>query len=406
MKTFEILPIKGGINTPKGFYADGISAGLKGFDCENKPKLDIAFIYMDPPCIPHAIFTSNKFQAAPIKHFKRYVENRPSNFVFINTKNANALTGEKGVEDVKEILNSLKVDFPVILNPIMCSTGTIGIRLPKEKIIKSFSKIDLNAKENFSHTRAAQAIMTTDRFHKEIALKIELSNGEIFHIGAMAKGAGMINPSLATMLCFITTDACVPQDEAKNILQECAHTTFNAISVDGDTSTNDTIMLFANSQSKAYDKNAFKEALKIVMHKLATDIVSDGEGSNKLVAFEVSGAKNEAEAIKAAKALSNSLLVKTAIFGCDPNWGRIASTIGSCGIEANEESLRIFIGDILIYDRGEILFDTESEKKAADVMMQDSFAIRCDLGIGSAKFRTYGCDLGHRYVEINSDYRS
>ncbi|PAF44306.1 bifunctional glutamate N-acetyltransferase/amino-acid acetyltransferase ArgJ [Helicobacter sp. 11S02596-1] len=406
MKKFEILPITGGINAPKGFYANGISAGLKGLDENNEPKLDVAFIYMDPPCIPHAIFTSNKFQAAPIKHFKKYAQNRPSNFVLINTKNANALTGEKGIEDIEEILSALERDFPQITHPIMCSTGVIGVRLPKQKIITSFSKIDFTHQENTAHTKAAQAIMTTDRFHKEIALKVELADGGMFHIGAMAKGAGMIDPSLATMLCFITTDACVPENEAKNILQECAFTTFNAISVDGDTSTNDTIMLFANSQSKAYERSAFKEALKMVMHKLATDIVSDGEGSSKLVAFEVSGAKDKAEAIKAAKALSNSLLVKTAIFGCDPNWGRIASTIGACGVSASEESLKIFIGDILVYDRGEILFDTQTEKKAALVMEQDAFAIRCDLGIADGKFRAYGCDLGHRYVEINSDYRS
>ncbi|PAF43700.1 bifunctional glutamate N-acetyltransferase/amino-acid acetyltransferase ArgJ [Helicobacter sp. 11S03491-1] len=405
MKTFEILPIKGGVDSPNGFCAGGISAGLKGLD-SHQPQPDIGFLYMDPPCLAHALFTSNKFQAAPIKHFKTYVKENPTNFVLINTKNANALTGAQGVEDIIEILKNLKEKFPQIQHPIMCSTGVIGVRLPKEKIMQSFCKINFTSKTPLSHTQAAQAIMTTDRYHKEIALEVKLSDGGSFCIGAMAKGAGMINPSLATMLCFITTDACVPPHQAKDILAECAHTTFNAISVDGDMSTNDTIMLFANNLSGAYDEDAFREALKIIMNKLAMDIVLDGEGSHKLVAFEVIQAKNEEQAIKAAKALSNSLLVKTAIFGCDPNWGRIASTIGSCGIEAYEDSLKIQIGDVLVFDRGQILFDTHTEKKAAAIMQTDSFVIQCALGVGNGSFRAYGCDLSHQYIDINADYRS
>ncbi|PAF47366.1 bifunctional ornithine acetyltransferase/N-acetylglutamate synthase [Helicobacter sp. 12S02634-8] len=406
LKTFEIFPIKGGISAPKGFWADGISAGLKGKDSNGLERLDVAFISMEPPCIAHTLFTANKFQAAPIKHFKQYIEGKSSNFVLINTKNANALTGKEGVKDICELLKTLQAMHPFIQNPIMCSTGVIGTPLPKEKIAHSFSKITPKPQDQDAHTRAAQAIMTTDSFHKEIALAIKLNDGRVFHIGAMAKGAGMIEPSLATMLCFITTDAQVPQEKAKELLKQCAHSTFNAISVDGDTSTNDTIMLFANGESGVYDERAFVEGLKMVMHKLATDIVRDGEGASKLVAFEVRGAKDEAEAIKAAKALSNSLLVKTAIFGGDPNWGRIASTIGSCGVSADEESLKISIGGVVVYEEGKILFDTQTEKKAAAMMQNDSFAIECDLGQGEGRFRTYGCDLGHRYVTINADYRS
>lgn len=406
MENFEIIPIDGGVNAPDGFYADGFYASLKKSDENNQPKLDMAFLYMDNPCKVQAIFTSNKFQAAPIKYFQRYVRDKLSNFVLINTTNANALTGEKGVEDVKEILSILQKQFPQIQNPIMSSTGVIGIRLPKEKIINSFSQINLNNKNPQSHTNAAKAIMTTDRYPKEIALEINLKDGNKFRIGAMAKGAGMINPALATMLCFITTDAELPSNRIQKILQECIDCTFNSISVDGDTSTNDTIMLFSNNKSKAYDEIAFKEALKIIMNKLAMDILKDGEGTSKVVAFNIKGAKNNQEACLIAKALSNSLLVKTAIFGCDPNWGRIASTIGATKACVYEDKLSIKIGNILVYDKGEILFDTLNESKAAKIMQEDSFIIECDLGIGEGKFRAYGCDLGHTYIDINSDYRS
>lgn len=406
MSKFEIFPIQGGINAPKGFYADGVSAGLKSPLENGLPALDVAFIHFEKPLMPFAIFTSNRFQAAPIVHFKQFVQGKKSNFVLINTKNANAMTGQKGVQDVREILHALQEKFPHIQNPIMSSTGVIGQYLPKEKIISSFKSFCLYADDPQAHLRAADAIRTTDSFSKEIALRVELESGESFCIGAMAKGAGMIEPALATMLCYITTDACVPHSRAESLLKECAHTTFNAISVDGDTSTNDSVFLFANHQSGVYDEEAFKEALRLVMHKLATDIVRDGEGATKLVAFEIKGAFNEQEAIKAAKALANSPLVKTAIFGGDPNWGRIASTIGSCGIRAKEETLKIYFDDILVFDCEKIHFDAANEKLAAEVMKQESFRIVCDLGIGESSFKVYGCDLGHEYVKINADYRS
>lgn len=402
---FEIFPIDGGVNAPQGFYADGVSAGLKGKDSSGVDLLDIAFLYSKEPLQPIVSFTNNRFPAAPITHFKQYVQGKKSNFVLINTKNANAMTGQRGVQDVIEILESLKQEFPFVENPIMSSTGVIGQYLPKEKIKASFKLFKPFENDKDAHTRAANAIRTTDAFSKEIALKVKLEEGE-FHIGAMAKGAGMIQPSLATMLCFITTDAKIVESHAKEALQECLKNSFNAISVDGDTSTNDSVFLFANGYSGVYDKDAFKEALQIVMHKLALDIVRDGEGATRVVAFEVRNAMNEAQAMKAAKALANSLLVKTAIFGGDPNWGRIASTIGASGVDSAQERLKIAFNDVVVFDRGEICFDEIMEAKAAEVMKQESFKITCDLGMGEGSFVAYGCDLGHRYVEINADYRS
>lgn len=401
MKSFDIFPINGGVLAPQGFFADGVSAGFKP-----NGALDVAFIYMQKPCIPTAIFTSNTFCASPIKHFYQEVQGKESNFVLINTKNANALTGKEGVEDIKHYLSVLKERFPQVQNPIASSTGVIGVRLDTQKLIDCFPLFDLSSRSEESANRASEAIKTTDSFAKSIALRIELENGDSFCIGAMAKGAGMIEPSMATMLCFITTDALIPQEDQKELLHKVAKTTFNAISVDGDTSTNDSVFLFANGLSGAYDKEAFERGLEIVMKKLATDIVRDGEGASKLVRFRVMGAKSEEEAIKASKALSNSLLVKTALFGCDPNWGRIASTIGASGVEASEEKLSIFIGNVCVYDKGVICFDGEREGKAYEVMRKESFVITCDLGIGEGEFSTYACDLGHKYVEINSDYRS
>ncbi|BCD67449.1 bifunctional glutamate N-acetyltransferase/amino-acid acetyltransferase ArgJ [Nitratiruptor sp. YY09-18] len=390
---FQLIPLKNPFAHVEGIFCDGVYAGLK------PDGLDIGFIYSTAPCDIAAVFTSNRFQAAPIKHFQKHNITQ-TNFILANSKNANALTGEAGVEDIEEILSHLPT---CAQNPLMSSTGVIGVRLPKEKIIAALSKFDLSSKnsENF-----AKAIMTTDSFPKYIGYEVKLENSKSFHIAAAAKGAGMINPQLATMLCFIVTDANVPQSEMHELLYKNLDYSFNAISVDGDTSTNDSVFLLANGLSSVYDKEAFDFALRTIMHHLALQIVKDGEGASKLVAFEVKGAKSKEEAKKAAKALTNSLLVKTALFGEDPNWGRIASTIGASGVMCDEKLLQISFEDILVYDRGTILFDKEQEAKAHAVMQKDEFKITCDLGIGDGSFTAYGCDLGYEYVKINAEYRT
>jgi glutamate N-acetyltransferase/amino-acid N-acetyltransferase len=391
---YKIIQTSGGVTTATGFFADGVSAGLK----PNAAK-DMAFIYSEEECEIASVFTTNKMAAAPIKHFKAKGNFR-TNFVLINSKNANAITGSAGVDDIEEILATLPQN---LINPVMSSTGVIGVRLPKEKIIAGTKLFDLSKKEPSS---AAKAIMTTDTFSKEIALRVELSDGNSFSMGAMAKGAGMINPAMATMLCFITTDADASQEIMQKILDEVTLSTFNAASVDGDTSTNDTVMLLSNKQSKAFDATAFKEALYTIMHFLALEMVRDGEGATKLVTYKVAGAKDDKEAQVVAKALSDSLLVKTALYGEDPNWGRIASTVGASGVECSEERLKISFEDVCVYDKGEIYFDTTMEEKASLIMKRDRFSITCDLGIGSGSFEAYGCDLGHEYVKINADYRT
>ena len=252
--------------------------------------------------------------------------------------------------------------------------------------------------------------MTTDQYKKEIALEVQTTKGT-FTIAAIAKGAGMINPhlknaSLATMLSFIITDANIPKADMRELLSHYNHTTFNAISVDGDISTNDTVMLLSNHQSGVYDKEAFAFALNRIMQQLSIDIVGDGEGATKVVTFKVTGAKDSDEAYTIAKKLSQSLLVKTAIFGKDPNWGRIASTIGASGGACDENRLHIAYNDVVVYDKGVNLFTKEIEELAYKVMCKDSFTIHCDLGIGDGSFTAFGCDLGYDYIKINAEYRT
>ena len=394
---YKIESIEGGVCAAEGFYADGVSAGLKPDGAK-----DMAFIYSEELCEIASVFTTNKMTAAPIRHFRRY-GNIQSNFILINAKNANAMTGDAGIEDIDKVLAVASSRYKEIRNPIMSSTGVIGVRLPIEKIKVGIRKCNLRVRNSNS---AAQAIMTTDRFAKQIALRVTLEDGGVFHIGAIAKGAGMINPDMATMLCFITTDAACHADAMQAALDDVVTRTFNAISVDGDTSTNDTVLLLSNQKSRHYNAAAFTEALEQVMLHLAKEMTRDGEGANKLVTFKVTGALNDAEAEKAAKALSNSLLMKTALFGEDPNWGRVASTIGASGISCDEQTLRIAFDDVCVYDKGVIAFDAQTEQRAAAVMRQSEFTIACDIGLEEGHFTAYGCDLGYEYVKINADYRT
>lgn len=394
---YKIEKVDGGVCAVDGFFANGVSIGLKKDNAK-----DLAYIYSDKLCTMASLFTTNKMTAAPIRHY-RAKGDFMSNFILINSKNANAMTAQAGIDDIDEILSNLQSRFSQIQNPIMSSTGVIGVRLPKDKIVAGFDKIDLSIKDS---NAAANAIMTTDTFSKEIALQVTLNDGKSFKIGAIAKGAGMINPAMATMLCFITTDVDADKDILQEILDEKVYTTFNAASVDGDTSTNDSVIVMSNRASGAFDRDAFADALEQVMLFMAKEMVRDGEGATKLVTYKVTGAVNDDEAEIAAKALSNSLLVKTALYGEDPNWGRIASTIGASGVMCDEAFLSIWFDDICVYKKGELLFNSEIEKKAAEVMKKSSFTIHCDIGLQNGSFTAYGCDLGHEYVKINADYRT
>jgi len=395
---FNIITLENGLENVQGFYCGATNVGMR----PDKAQGDVAFIRSNIPCDISAVFTSNKFQAAPIKHFQKYPKDFKTDFVLINAKNANAMTGEKGIEDIETILSTLS-EKQDVLNPVMSSTGVIGYRLPINNIIAAFDTLDFNTKHS---NDAARAIMTTDSFKKEIAYKVELEDGTFFNIAAICKGAGMINPAMATMLCFIITDADIPKTDMDALLLASTEQSFNRISVDGDTSTNDTVMLMSNKQSGNYNKEAFEVALNKIMFELAMMILRDGEGANKLVAFEVKGAKSLEDAKTASMALSNSLLVKTALFGEDPNWGRIASTIGASGIVCDDETLTIHYDDLIIYSNAFRELDKVREEKAYAIMKQDTFKVTCDLGLGTASYISYGCDLSYEYVKINAEYRT
>lgn len=407
MKTeFDILPLKGGLDNINGIYCDGVNVGMKttkanGSTIRKDIDPDVMFIRSDMPMQVEAIFTTNTFAAAPIEHFNQYPLGFETNFLLANSKNANAMTLSAGVEDIKDIFKSLESKIDLI-NPIMSSTGVIGQRLDKEKISSAFSMFDFNAKNSNS---AVHSIMTTDTFKKELCFRVDLADGSYFHIAGIAKGAGMIEPSMATMLCFIVTDVDIPKDDMRELLERSSETTFNAISVDGDTSTNDTLLLLSTNQ-KSYNKEAFAVALHMMCERFALDMLRDGEGSTKVVAFEVTGARDDEEAKQVAKALSNSLLVKTALFGEDPNWGRIASTVGSSGAECDPVTLVIKYNNLLIYDKNNTQMSEATEEKAYKIMKKDQFKISCDLGIGKGIFTSYGCDLSYEYVKINAEYRS
>ncbi|HIO90578.1 MAG TPA: bifunctional glutamate N-acetyltransferase/amino-acid acetyltransferase ArgJ [Campylobacterales bacterium] len=393
---FKITPKKNGLENVQGFSFNGTNVGFKD------DEADVGFIRSETPCDISAVFTTNKFQAAPIVHFNSYDKDFKTNFLLVNSKNANAMTGAKGVEDIEAIFSTLSSKLELI-NPIMSSTGVIGYRLNQPKLISAFDKFDFKSRNS---DMFSQSIMTTDSFKKELAYSVTLEDGSSFNIAAVCKGAGMINPSMATMLCFVITDADIPKSDMDEILLEATYESFNKISVDGDTSTNDTVMLLANQSSASYDKEAFSEAINMMMFELSQMILRDGEGSNKVVAFEVINAKNKEEARKVSMALSNSLLVKTALFGEDPNWGRIASTVGSCGVLCDEESLKIYYNDLLIYSCEYRELDKIREDKASIIMKKDSFRIICDLGVGKSSFTSYGCDLSYEYVKINAEYRT
>jgi len=405
MSKFTITPLENGLENVEGFSCGATNVGMRTNPANSSDSNidgDVAFIKSKTPCDISAVFTSNIFQAAPIKHFQKYPKDFKTDFILINAKNANAMTGEKGIEDIDTIMSTLssKID---VLNPVMSSTGVIGYRLPIDKITSAFDNFNFTTSNSHETSRA---IMTTDSFKKELAYKIELESGESFNIAAICKGAGMINPAMATMLCFIITDADIPKTDMNALLNLSTEASFNRISVDGDTSTNDTVMLLANKQSGNYNKEAFSQALNKIMFELAMMILRDGEGANKLVAFEVKGAKTLEDAKKASMALSNSLLVKTALFGEDPNWGRIASTIGASGIDCDDETLTIHYDDLLIYSSEFRELDKEREDKAYIIMKNDTFKVTCDIGLGEANYTSYGCDLSYEYVKINAEYRT
>lgn len=401
----------GGVTTPKGFLAGACYVGVKSRKSE---KPDVAIIYSEQPASCAAMFTTNKFCAAPVILDREILKKGKARAVVINSGNANAATGEQGIKDAKTVETEAEKLLGLGEDEVfVCSTGVIGQKLPVEKVLEGVRRIvpDMSVEKG---TDAAWAIMTTDLVKKEVAYELELSGGTI-RIGACAKGSGMIHPNMGTMLCGITTDCAIDGAVLQDMLRQVVTKTFNRITVDGDTSTNDTCVVLANGLAgntpitgPGADYDTFFAALRHVCEYEAKMIASDGEGAGRLVTCTVQGAETEEQAEQMAKAVVRSPLVKCAMFGTDANWGRVLCAIGYSGAEFDPKDVAVSFqskgGALQVCAGGQgVPFD---EDLAKEVLGQDEVTILVTLTAGQASCSCWGCDLTYDYVKINGDYRS
>lgn len=401
--------VDGSVTAPKGFVASGVHCGIR----KNKNKRDLALIYCEKPCTAAAIYTTNLVKSAPILVTRANLENGTAQAVICNSGNANTCNSD-GVEVAEKtcalVAKALKIDEKDV---IVGSTGVIGQKLPIEPIANSIPEL-VSALSKEGATNAAEAIMTTDLVKKEYAVKTEIG-GKIIYIGGIAKGSGMIHPNMATMLCFITTDAAISADMLKIAVKTVADKSFNMVSVDGDTSTNDTLAVMASGLAgnaeiteQNEDYNIFVEALTILCRKLSKEMAKDGEGASKLLVCKVSGAKTEKDAKGVAKSVVCSSLLKAAMFGSDANWGRVLCAIGysGCDVDINkvDVSFASKAGKVDVCKNGAGI--DFSEELAKTVLTEDEIDIVVELNDGNGVAEAYGCDLTYEYVKINGDYRS
>ena len=375
-------------------------------------------IIVSPNSNASAVFTSNKVVAAPVKYTKKVIKNGKLSAVFVNSGNANCFTGDQGLKDFETLAELVSKDLKIPKDEIaVSSTGVIGRQMPIDIISKvayeSISKLG-SAPEN--SLAAAKAIMTTDTFPKECAVEVTLTTGETVRIAGITKGSGMIAPNMGTMLSFIVTDAIMPAGEINNALKQAASISFNMIVVDGDESTNDTCLMMANGESGVevvndgkLDSN-FQEALNYLCIDLAKKMARDGEGATKFIEANVCGAKDIEDAKLAAKSIISSSLFKSAVFGGDPNWGRIVSAIGYSGCDLNPDIVTIAIAseedDVDLVRNGEILAfeDTPYLERAEKIMQTKNVTVNVDLALGDGEATAWGCDLTYDYVKINAEY--
>lgn len=409
MTTIEMKKLSStNIVSPKGFTAAGVHCGIK----KNKSdKKDLAILVSEVPASVAGVFTTNAVQAAPLKVTKEVVYNsKKMQAIIVNSGNANACTGKQGVADAYEMqaLAATKLGIESYLVGV-ASTGVIGEIMNMEPVVKGVEMLNPNNAVE-SGIDFAQAILTTDTVMKNTAYATIIDGKEVLVAGT-AKGSGMIEPNMATMLGFITTDANIESDELQKALSEITNVTFNAITVDGDTSTNDTVVVMANGLAgnerltPAHpDWNNFYTALRLVAEDLAKAIARDGEGATKLIEVEVDGAISDEEARKIAKTVVGSPLVKTAVFGCDANWGRIIAAVGYSGATVDPDKITIQIGGATMVENGEpIQF---SEEELIDILKQSEVKIYVSLEVGEGHGYAWGCDLTYDYVQINASYRS
>ena len=405
----QLIP-NGHVTSPKGFQAGSIHSGVK-----KEEKDDLVVLLSDSPTTAAAAFTQNKAAAAPVHLSREVFQGGDVRAVLINSGNANACTGDRGMEDARRLQQAAADALGLTQNQVaLASTGVIGVPLPMDKVLEGIPRVTA-AMGSDNGSQAAEGIMTTDTTRKEIAIEL-LINGKTVVIGGMAKGSGMINPNMATMLAFVTTDAAVDPVFLQKALLQTVEDTYNMITVDGVTSTNDTIMVLANGQAgnQVIDENhpeqaQFVEALKLVNQALAVDIVQDGEGATKMIVALTEGFATKGDARAAAKEVLNSNLVKTAIFGEDGNWGRIICSLGNSGaaFEMNDVALELSnsLGQaVQVLEKG-LPLDYD-EDAVAELLKDSHIIIRITAASGSESARGWGCDLSYDYVKINGSYRS
>ena len=407
-----ITKINGGITAPKGFLASGLNAGIK-----NQTKKDMAMVFSSTPCAAAGVFTSNLVKAAPVKWDKEIVTTSPYvQAVVVNSGIANACTGAEGLgycaDTAAEAAAALNIPKTAVL---VASTGVIGKQLPMDKIksgVTALSKVLGSSREDAK--LAAEAIMTTDTKSKEVACTLEL-DGKQVTVAGMCKGSGMIHPNMCTMLCFVTTDVAISHELLQKALSEDVVDTFNMISVDGDTSTNDTVLVMANGQAEntpitkeGEDYKTFCEALHFIMLELSKKIAGDGEGCTCLFEATVIGAKDKNQARTIAKSVVCSSLTKAAVFGHDANWGRILCAMGYSGAQFDPEVVDIWLeskaGTIKIVENG--IATDYSEETATKILSEEEVIAKMDIKEGNETATAFGCDLTYEYVKINGDYRS
>ena len=404
-----IKKISGNIIAPKGFKAGSVHCGLK----RDKRNHDIGIIFSEQPCKTAALFTTNQIVAAPIKLSRDVVKNGKAHAIVVNSGNANACTGKKGEKDAETM--ALLTSRHLNIKPdevLVASTGIIGHHLPMAKIKSGISNsAECLGNKNTHAISIAKAIMTTDLVHKQIAVKTKIGGKEIT-IGAIAKGSGMISPDMATMFCFITTDAAISLNTLRSCIKRSTESSFNQITVDGHMSTSDMVAILANgmaqnrtiTSSTKSDLAQFQKALDYVTQNMAKEIVKDGEGATKFVQIEIHEAKSVSEAKKIVRTIAESPLVKTAINGEDPNWGRIVSAAGYAGVTLDESKLKLAVNKVTIYRKG--LPVTPAPKRLNSVMKKKEITIQLHLGMGNKSTTLWTCDLSKEYVSINADYHT
>lgn len=407
-----ITKINGGVTAPKGFLASGLNAGIK-----NQTKKDMAMVFSSTPCAAAGVFTTNLVKAAPVKWDKEIVTTSPYvQAVVVNSGIANACTGAEGLgycaDTAAEAAAALNIPKTAVL---VASTGVIGKQLPIDKIksgVTALSKVLGSSREDAK--LAAEAIMTTDTKSKEVACTLEL-DGKQVTVAGMCKGSGMIHPNMCTMLCFVTTDVAISHELLQKALSEDVVDTFNMISVDGDTSTNDTVLVMANGQAEntpitkeGEDYKTFCETLHFIMLELSKKIAGDGEGCTCLFEATVIGAKDKNQARTIAKSVVCSSLTKAAVFGHDANWGRILCAMGYSGAQFDPEVVDIWLeskaGTIKIVENG--IATDYSEETATKILSEEEVIAKMDIKEGNETATAFGCDLTYEYVKINGDYRS